>query len=132
MKPTIYLQAFFSHFFVVVVLTFRALFALNAEKDYIYVYDIGTNTTIAVEELTLPFTKWFPGRSNKLIHAIAFIYEILSPAFYGFIIGAMDSLITGTMIHIKAQLLILKDCLDSCIEKAKERKVFSRINRYST
>lgn len=107
---------------MVIILTYRALFALNAAKNYSYFYNNETNTTIAVEELTLPFTKWFPKKINK---TFAFIYEILAPGFYGFSIGAIDSLITGAMIHIKAQLLILKDNLNNCMQIAIKRKVCS-------
>lgn len=63
-------------------------------------------------EKTTAFYTWVPfeyQQSPKF--EIVFAYQLFSCWVYGFFIGAIDTILTGFMIHIKCQCLILKNSI---------------------
>lgn len=113
------MQAIFFHAVVVSIVTNRALSTYS--EIFTEGYDKVANFTSGSLKTKLPFTNWFPlTLHNKTSYLLAFWYEIISASFYGLVIGSIDTLITGMMIHIKTQIIILKNNVSNFVTKAEE------------
>ncbi|KAI4465259.1 odorant receptor [Holotrichia oblita] len=80
--------------------------------------DSATNITITKHIRALPFNSKLPFETiDSPYYEIACIYGSLSGAIFGYSVGAMDAIICGIMCHIRAQLLILQECLKTFIPR---------------
>lgn len=115
------LQTYFFNTFVFVTVANRGFYAGFDKGHFEPIDDFGKNNTVKYYQL-LPYTTWFPFDTNiSPFYEIAFAYQIVGALFGGLIIGTCDSFICGFMIHVKAQLRILKSNLQSYVEKAKRK-----------
>lgn len=81
-------------------------------------FDATLNVTRSKRIRSLPFnTKLAFETIDSPYYEIACIYGIVSGAIFGYSVGIMDALICGIMCHIRAQLLILEECLRSYIPR---------------
>lgn len=67
------------------------------------------NETYTEKEIITPFSTWVPFSLRKSPnYEIVVCYQLLTTYLFAFYIGCTDTIMTGMLIHIKAQLLILK------------------------
>lgn len=86
---------------------------------------INENGTIPKAETA--FFSYIPYEHNRSpLFEITCAYQIFNAWLYGIYIGSIDTILTGLMIHAKAQFLILKNLLAHIIEKSEELYVRSR------
>lgn len=114
---------------VIFVLSNRliALLTGNLEKRMENKFDVTSNTTTKLIRPT-PFYGYFPfDYQNSPLYELICVYQLGNAWLYGLYFGCTDTILTGYMIHIKAQLLILKNCIINYVEKAEERYVAYRI-----
>lgn len=74
--------------------------------------------------LPTPYYSFFPFNIEESpVYEIAVAYQIFCVWIYGIYISAIDTILTGYLIHIKAQFLILKNYIHLYVEKAEEQCV---------
>lgn len=114
------LQALLFHVVVVVIVINRALYTYYDAPKITKSLDEITNTTLVIMKKRLPFTIWFPlDITVENIYKFAFWYELGCAFCYGLVIGSIDTLITGMLVHIKTQILILKSNITGFMERAE-------------
>nr|XP_022912590.1 odorant receptor 4-like [Onthophagus taurus] len=112
------LQGSFFHVFVILIVGQRALYAILDKGRYENYFDEKTNSTFPKLIRTLPYSCWLPFEPiDSPYYELGVSYQVISACFFGFIIGAIDALICGILSHIKAQFLILKNCLKTYFER---------------
>ncbi|KRT85990.1 hypothetical protein AMK59_2529, partial [Oryctes borbonicus] len=116
------LQTYTFYTLVTVIVAIRGIYAGFDKGYYIANGNASENGTMGQRYQLLPYTTWVPFDTNTSpYYEIAFAYQIVGALIYGLLIGTCDSFIAGFMVHIKAQLLILKNSLRSYIDRAKLR-----------
>lgn len=80
-----------------------------------------TNETARIPRATTAYLSYIPFEHNRSpLFEIVSGYQIFNAGLYGIYIGSIDMILTGIMIHAKAQFLILKNLLGHIVEKAEE------------
>ncbi|KAK9710716.1 7tm Odorant receptor [Popillia japonica] len=83
------------------------------------IFDPITNMTTIKQTRALPFNCKLPfDTAQSPYFEIVSVTGTILGGSYGFSIGSMDAIICGIMCHIRAQLLILKECLRTFVERA--------------
>lgn len=108
------------------VLSLRAIATHSEYNDYnemMKKIDEGNET---VSKPPTAFLSYIPFKHNKSpVFEIVCAYQIFNAWLYGIYIGSIDTILTGIMIHAKAQFLILKNLLAHIVEKAEQLYVRS-------
>ncbi|XP_017768637.1 PREDICTED: odorant receptor Or2-like [Nicrophorus vespilloides] len=122
-------QAVVFYTFVIIIVANRAIYAA-IDQSISYSRDNVTNETTTLITRILPYPIYLPF-DTQIYYKTAFVYQVYSCTLFGIYIGACDALITGIMVHIKAQILILKNSLGNITERAialyeKENHTLSR------
>lgn len=79
------------------------------------------NDTAPFPKAGTAFLSYVPFDHNRApLFEIVCAYQIFNAWLYGIYIGSIDTILTGFMIHAKAQFLILKNLLAHVVEKAEE------------
>lgn len=86
----------------------RAIYAMTTTPK-IFNFTNEFNETYFEKEVITPFTTWMPFPLNRSPnYEFVVFYQLLTTYLYAFYIGATDTVMTGMIIHTKAQWLILK------------------------
>nr|AVH87275.1 odorant receptor 34 [Holotrichia parallela] len=128
-------QGYIFHFLVVLIVVQRLYYAANDAGYDKQFWDFSTNTTLVKHVKSTPFYTVLPFEPIDFpYYEITVMYQTYCSATYGFVIGATDAIICGIMCHIKAQLLILKNCLKTYIQRGiylmKEDKIDINIREF--
>lgn len=100
-----------------------ALLTGNLEKGTEIKFDAFSNTSSKLIRPT-PFYGYFPfDYQYSPLYELICVYQIGVAWLYGLYLGCTDTILTGFMIHIKAQLLILKNCINTFVERAVRKQV---------
>lgn len=106
-----------------------ALLTGNLEKGAEIKIDAVSNATLQLIRPT-PFYGYFPfDYQRSPFYELICIYQLGNAWLYGLYLGCMDTILTGYMIHIRAQLLILKNRITTYVEKAEENRVGNTFRR---
>lgn len=83
------------------------------------------NLTVETETLPLLFIKSYVpfDRENEIGYWMTVTFQFYSTFLYGQYICAIDVILCGFMIQVKAQLLILKNYVDLFLTKCEEKFV---------
>lgn len=107
----------------VLINRFIALLTGNLERGVEVKFDILSNSTTKLIRPT-PFYGYFPfDYQRSPYYEFICFYQLGNAWLYGLYLGSIDTILTGYMIHIKAQLLILKNCISSYVQQATEKQV---------
>lgn len=106
------------------MLCFRTAYLIGENKKYTHaMHSLDPNATF-VPILPTPYYSYFPFNiEHSPVYEIAVSYQIFCVWIYGIYISAIDTILTGYLIHIKAQFLILKNYISLYIQKAEEQCV---------
>lgn len=100
-----------------------ALLTGNLEKGAEIKIDAVSNATVKLIRPT-PFYGYFPfDYQRSPLYELICAYQLGNAWLYGLYLGCTDTILTGYMIHIRAQLLILKNRITIYVEKAEEKRV---------
>lgn len=88
----------------------------------VLVHDIKeANETTTIPKAGTAFLSYVPFSHNKSpLFEMVCAYQIFNAWLYGIYIGSIDTILTGIMIHAKAQFLIVKNILAQIIEKSEQ------------
>lgn len=101
----------------------------NAYLEMLEAHNRQENDTTPIPRAGTAFLSYVPFDHNKTpLFQIVCAYQIFNAWLYGIYIGSIDTILTGFMIHAKAQFLILKNLLAHVVEKAEE--LYVRIHCY--
>lgn len=123
------IQAYFFHTVVFIVLSMRAIATTSEHKDYhriVQEINKGNETTPKAETAFLSYIPF--EHSSSPWFEIVCAYQIFNAWLYGIYIGSIDTILTGFMIHAKAQFLILNNLLAHIVERVEE--LYVRIYKY--
>ncbi|KAI7815665.1 Odorant receptor Or15 [Rhyzopertha dominica] len=102
------LQAYIFNGLAFSIIGNRAIYAMTTTPK-IFNFTNEFNETYFEKEVITPFTTWMPFPLNRSPnYEFVVFYQLLTTYLYAFYIGATDTVMTGMIIHIKAQWLILK------------------------
>lgn len=106
------------------MLCFRTAYLIGENKKYTHAMkNLEPNATF-VPILPTPYYSYFPFNIEQSpIYEVAVSYQIFCVWIYGIYISAIDTILTGYLIHIKAQFLILKNYIHLYVQKAEEQCV---------
>lgn len=121
-------QAYFFHGVVLLVLSMRAIATHSEHLDYLKkVEELERRNATAIPPPGTSFLSYIPFEHSKTpLYQMVCAYQLFNAWLYGIYIGSIDTILTGFMIHAKAQFLILKNLLGHIVEKAEELYVTSR------
>ncbi|KAI4465270.1 odorant receptor [Holotrichia oblita] len=120
------MQTYVFYTFVTVIVANRGFYAGFDKGYFIQFTSVNGSETTNKHYKVMPYTTWIPFDTNvSPYYEIAFAYQIVSALIYGLLIGTCDSFIAGFMVHIKAQLLILKNSFGNYIYAAKVKTQMS-------
>lgn len=111
---------------IVVGLLCHLVFYYEELKDY--KLSVSQNFTVGTETSPLPFImSYIPfDHENGIGYWMAAMFQMYSTFLYGQYICAMDAIICGLIIQVKAQLLILQNYIGLFLAKCEEK--FVRVN----
>lgn len=82
---------------------------------------ISNNANGTIPRPPTAFLSYIPFKHYKTpLFQIVCAYQIFNAWLYGIYIGSIDTILTGIMIHAKAQFLILKNLLAHIAEKTEQ------------
>lgn len=119
-------QANFFYCFVFFTVGNCATYAITYPQMVYNVTTIFNETYLEKEGRLAPYISWVPFSIKKSPnYELVFLYQVTANIIYGFYIGATDSIMTGMIIHIRAQWLILKLNFSKLTEFEFEEKIVS-------
>lgn len=99
----------------------RAVATLSEHKTYIKMLDGYQNPNETIPNAETTFLSYIPFEHNKSpLFELTCAYQLFNAWLFGIYIGSIDTILTGFMIHAKAQFLILKNLLAHIVEKSEE------------
>lgn len=106
------------------MLCFRTAYLIGENKKYAHaMQNLEVNATF-LPILPTPYYSFFPFNIERSpYYGFAVCYQIFCVWIYGIYISAIDTILTGYLIHIKAQFLILKNYINLYVQKAEEQCV---------
>lgn len=115
------LQAYFFHTVVIIVLAMRAIATHSEHMDYLKMIDSIKKKNETIPKAESAFLSYIPFEHNTAPwYEIVCAYQIFNAWLYGIYIGSIDTILTGFMMHAKAQFLILKNMLSRIVENAEQ------------
>lgn len=99
----------------------RAVATHGEHNIYIGLIDSMKDENATMLKAGTAFLSYIPFDHNRSpLFELVCGYQIFNAWLYGIYIGSIDTILTGFMIHAKAQFLIVKNLLAHIIEKAEE------------
>lgn len=108
------LQAVIFYALIIIILSVMCPYAYFGH-EIITIYN--ANSTELVTKRVFPYNIYLP--FDKYEHYnFSFFYIVFACMFLGLYTGSCDCLITGLMVHVRAQIFILKNSIENILERS--------------